>query len=104
MYVSHQIEGFSRVVFELLAQLANESPQIFQLASVLRTPHSMQQSQVRNRQAGMRHEIAQEVKLFRRKVNRLAGLANQPASRVKLYITNANYSVRIHLGCVGPPD
>src|ERR1035438_10338246 len=64
----------------------------------------MQQSQVRDRQAGMRHEIAQEVKFFRRKVNRLAGLANQPASRVKLYVSNPDHRVRIDLGCAGTPD
>jgi len=75
--VGQQICRFIRVVFELLARLANESPQIFQLAPVLRTPHCMQKPRVRNWQASMRHEMVQEIKFRRRQMNRLAAFANQ---------------------------
>src|ERR1035437_5967492 len=35
--VGQQICGLSRIIFQLLSQLANISPQIFQLAAVLRS-------------------------------------------------------------------
>jgi hypothetical protein len=57
----------------------------------------MQKARVRNRQAGMRHEITQQVELFGRKVNRLAGLANQPASRIELDISDSDYRVGIDM-------
>ena len=66
----------------------------------LRTPapHCVQQARVGNRQAGIRHEIAQEVKFFRRKVNRLAGLAHEPAGRVEFYFSDMDDGVGIDLG------
>src|ERR1019366_7608930 len=97
--VGQKIFGFRRIVFQLLAQLPNESPQIFQLASILRTPNRPQQPHMRNRQPRMRHQIVQQVELRRRKVHRLAPLANQSASRIKFDVPNSDYRVGIDMGC-----
>src|ERR1039458_1025869 len=102
--VRQQIYGFSRVVFDLLAYLADEGPKILQFAPVFRTPHCMQQARVHHRHAGMSHEVVQQVELFGREVNRVAGLANQPARRIQIYVSDADYGVRIDLGSTGSPN
>src|SRR5450755_2292607 len=52
----------------------------------------------------MRHEITQHVKLLRRQVNRLAGLAHDPTRRVELDAPNTDRGVRVNLGSAGAPD
>jgi hypothetical protein len=64
----------------------------------------MQEASVGNRQAGVRHQMVQEVELFRRQVNQLARLANQAASRIELNRADPDDSLGIHLESGGSPD
>src|SRR5262249_40512381 len=62
----NQILRIGRVFLDLLSKLVNKDSQVFDLTAVIRAPHGLQQFRVRNRHIRMRHEILQQVKLFRR--------------------------------------
>src|SRR5271157_2840888 len=54
---------------QLLAELANEDPQVFHLFGTLPTPDGCQQGSVRRHFAGMARQIGQQIKFLGSKVD-----------------------------------
>src|ERR1039458_1658030 len=54
--IGYKVFGRCGVIAELLSQLPDKSTKIFQLAAVLRSPDRSQNTRVRKRKSGVRHQ------------------------------------------------
>src|SRR6202000_267105 len=74
--VGKQIGGIGRIVFDLLAQLANEGAQVLDLFAAIGAPDRRQQTRVSNDAAGAAHQAVEDVVLLAREMYGLAAFGD----------------------------
>ena len=94
----------TRIVFEFLAQLADESAQIFEFAAILVTPNRGEQACVRERSTGMVHKALKKTEFLGREMDRFALLTDLAALDIELDITDHDHSLVFVLRRAGTPN
>ena len=77
--IREEIDRTGRIVFDLLAQLANEGAQIFDLFPAIGPPDGGQQPRVGDHAPGTAHQAIEDVVFLAGEVNRLAALGDAAA-------------------------
>ena len=91
-YVRHSpnILRVERIVFNLLAQLADVYPQVNNFVSVLRPPYGFQQLSVWNQLARVKHEVMKHLEFFWRQVDRTPKLLDPIFDKIQFELPMAN--------------
>src|ERR1700727_2131934 len=105
MALGQDIDGASRVVFDLLTQLGNDDTQIFSLVAVKRPPNRSQQIVVFHRSTGMLHQTTESLVFLRSEMYLFALLLDEAAIGIERDVThNADHIWFSNRGLTTPDD
>jgi hypothetical protein len=101
--VGQQVLWMPRIVFDLLAHLANKGSQLFEFISVLRSPHLFQQARMRDWLSGVKHQVVEHLEFLWRQVDIAPALLDPVLDRVELDLAEPDRAVAaVILGISSP--
>ena len=81
-----EIAGVGRIRLNFFPHLIQEDMKIRQFPSVVRTPHSLQQSSMGNRHIGMCNKVLEQIEFLRREANIPAAYRDMTGRHVHFHV------------------
>jgi hypothetical protein len=94
--LGEQIFGGGGIVLQPVAQLVDEGTQVFDLSAILGTPYRAQKARMRQWNAGVRHQVMQQLEGLGSEVHGAGRFAHDTAGRVELNVADSDR--RRHIG------